>query len=243
MVTPAWIGATPGQPLLAAQINEFLGTHAVTYVYTGASYSSQAVAGSGTVNSNGLYVAQSFATGASNTAAGRIALTMTTTGVPSPITIQIQSNNAGAPSGTILVATVIPPSWANATVAAQSIPLPVAGLSPSSTYWIVARAAGDASDYFSFYKSNQATGASTSTNGSSWTAQSYGLLYAVYDQSAILPLRHTWEDAAARITALTVNANTTPATLEEYTGAQGSGQFVYSFRTCNYAGSTLTSIS
>jgi hypothetical protein len=243
MATPAWVGATPNQPQLAAQINQFLGTHAITYVYTGVSYSTQATTGSGSVASNSLYVAQQFTTGASNTAAGRVTLTMTTTGVPSPITVQVQANSAGAPSGTALVSTVIPPGWANGTPTAQSIPLPVTGLAPSTTYWIVAQAAGDVSDFFSFYKSNQSSGASTSTNGTSWTAQTYGLLYAVYDQSAILPLRHTWEDAAARITAEFTNSNATLAALEEYTNAQGGGQFVYSYRTLNYAAATLTSIS
>jgi hypothetical protein len=35
MATPAWIGATASQLPLAAQIDQFLGTHAATYLYTG----------------------------------------------------------------------------------------------------------------------------------------------------------------------------------------------------------------
>lgn len=243
MTTPAWLGATSGSAPQAAQVNQFIGTHAVTFVYTGTSFSSQTTAGSGTVQSNGLWIAQSFTTGASTTAVGRIAPTFAVTGVPAPMTVQIQTNNAGAPSGTAVVTTVIPPGWGNASATAQSIPLPATGLSPSTTYWLVTQPAGDVSDYFAFSKSNQVTGVSTSTNGSTWTAQAYGIEYTAYDQSVILPLRHTWEDSDARITEFFYNANGTVADLEEYTVAQGSGQFVYSYRTFNYSSNSLASLS
>ncbi|HTK65376.1 MAG TPA: hypothetical protein VL595_23500, partial [Pseudonocardia sp.] len=109
MSTPQWIAATSGQPPLAAQVNQFLGTHAITYVYTGAAFSSQTTAGSGTVNSNGQWIAQSFTTGASTGSLGRVAPVLAVTGFPAPLTVQIRTNNAGAPSGTVLVSTVIPP--------------------------------------------------------------------------------------------------------------------------------------
>jgi hypothetical protein len=242
MATPVWIGATSGQPQLANQVNQFLGTHAATYVYTGASFSSQGTTGSGSVNSNGLYVAQSFTTG-STTAMGRITLTMTTTAVPTPLTVQIRTNNAGAPSSTVLVSTVIPSPWATASVLAQSIPVPVTGLSTSTTYWIVTLPAGDVSDFYSFYKSNQVTGVSTSTNGTSWTAQTYGILYAAYDQSTVLPLVHTWEDGNARITLFTSNSNNTPSSIEEYAVAQGANQYAYSYRQYTYSGTMVTKIA
>ena len=242
MATPNWIGATTGQPQLANQINQFLGTHAATFVYTGVSVSTQATAGSGGVNSNSLWIAQSFTTG-SFTTVGRMAFNMTVTGVPTPTTISLQTNNAGAPSGTALVSTVIPPSWGNASAAYQSVPLPVTGLAASTTYWLVASAAGDVSDYFTYNKSNQASGASTSTNGSTWTAQAYGLLYQVFDLSAAPPLVHTWEDSNARITELFFNANSTPSAFEEYTVAQGTNQFVYSYRTFNYSSGQLISVT
>lgn len=243
MATPAWIGASPGSLPLAAQIDQLLGAHAATFVYTGALFASQTTAGSGAVDSNGLYIAQQFTTGASTGALGRIVLTLAVTGTPAPLTVQIQSNNAGAPSGTSLVTTVIPPNWATPSVTTQSIPLPAAGLASSTAYWLVMHPAGDTGDYFAFYKSSQASGVSTSTNGSGWTAQSYGLLYSAYDQTAVLPLVHTWEDSGARATALGANANGSPATLEEYTVAQGSNQYVYSFRTFNYSGANLVSLT
>jgi hypothetical protein len=242
MVTPAWLGATAVQLPLASQVNQFLGSHAITYVYTGVSVSRQITAGSGGVASNGTYVAQSFTTG-SFTTVGRIAFNMTTTGGPAPTTISLQTNNAGAPSGTVLVSTVMPPGWANAAPTYQSLPLPVTGLSASTTYWIVASAAGDASDFFTYEKSNQTSGTSTSTNGTSWTAQTYGLLYEVFDLSATPPFLHTWEDSNARITNIGSNTNATPAYIEEYTVAQGTNQFAYSYRTFSYSGTKFTSLS
>lgn len=243
MATPAWLGATSGSAPLANQVNQFLGTHAISFVYTGTSFSSQSTAGSGNVNTDGLYIAQSFTTGASTTAVGRVTLTMSVTGSPVPTTVSIQANSAGAPSGTALVSTVIPALWGTGTETAQSIPVPVTGLTASTEYWVVVAAAGDASDYYEFYKSNQTSGVSTSTNGTSWTAQTYGILYACYDQTAVPPLQHTWEDSNARMTHFTWNSNFTPATLEEYAVAQGTQQFVYSTRTYSYSSSNVTGVS
>lgn len=243
MATPNWVGATSGSSPLANQANQFLGTHAATLVYQGALFSSQTATGSGTVASNNLWIAQSFTTGASTTAVGRIAPVLAVTGGPVPMTVQIRANNAGAPATTALVTTVIPPGWGNGSALAQSIPLPVTGLSPSTEYWLVTQPAGDASDFYAFTKSNQTSGASTSTNGTSWTAQTYGIEYSAYDQTATPPLVHTWEDADARITDITSNTNGTPAAYEEYTVAQGTNQFVYSFRGFTYTSGVLTSIS
>ena len=40
---------------------------------------------------------------------------------------------------------------------------------PSTTYWVVMKAAGDVSDYYTWLKSTLTSGASTSTNGTTWT--------------------------------------------------------------------------
>lgn len=243
MATPAWLAATAGAPPLAAQINQFLVSHATTYIYTGALVASQSTAGTGSVASDGLWVAQSFTTGSGTSGIGRIVLTLAVTGTPGPLTLQLQSNSAGAPSGTVLGQVVIPPNWAPATAGAVSIPLPVAGLAPSSVYWIVAEPAGDAGDYFALSESNQTSGAATSVNGTTWSAQTYGLLYAVYDQSPVLPLVHTWADTGARVTAMTFNGTATPATIEEYTVAQDTGQYAYSTRSMTYSGTVLASVA
>lgn len=242
MATPAWIGATSGQPQLAKQVNQFLGTHAVTFVYTGVSVASQTTAGSGGVNSNGLWIAQSFTTG-SFTTVGRMAFNLVVTGGPVPTTLSLRANNAGAPASTALVSTVLPPGWGNAAAAYQTFPLPVTGLAASTTYWIVASAAGDVSNYYTYNKSNQVSGASTSPDGVTWTAQAYGFLYQIFDLSATPPLLHTWEDSNARITRIFPNANATPGALEEYNVSQGTNQYVYSYRQYNYSSGEISSIT
>ena len=50
MPTPTWLGATTGYNAYAGQVNQFLATHAVTYLYAGAEQASQGTAGSGGVN-------------------------------------------------------------------------------------------------------------------------------------------------------------------------------------------------
>ena len=241
MPTPAWIGASTSSPPLAAQINQFLGAHQATYLYTGASLGGQATAGSGAVNTNGLYVAQAFTPG-SNQSPGRFLLTLAVTGSPAPLTLSIQTNIAGAPSGTALATTKVPPGFLTGSATSTSIPLPCT-LASGVEYWIVAGAVGDASDYYSLSKSNQTSGVSTSTNGTSWTTQTYGILYSRFDQSAVLPLVHTWEDFGARWTTFAFNTNGTPSKLEEYTVAQAAGDYVQSVRAFTYSGTSLTSIA
>lgn len=240
MPTPSWIGATPGQPPLAAQVNQSLTTHAITYLYTGANGGGHTTLGSGGVNSNGLYIAQSFTAGATFSL-GRVVFGFNTvTGTPTaPTAISIQTSSGGAPSGTALVTTAVPPQFLVGNV---SIPLPCPLVSGTG-YWIVLAAVGDGSDYVTWLKSNQVSGASTSVNGTSWTAQSYGLYYTYFDQTANLPLAHTWEDGGARWTSELYTGVNELSSLQEYTVAQGSGQYVSSSRTLTYSSSNLISVA
>lgn len=236
MATPSWLAATATQQAQAGQVNQFLGTHAATLVYQGATVSTQVTAGSGGTNTNSLWIAQSFATGTA-TKTGRVLLKLGFTGTPTPLTISLYANSSGAPTGSALVSTFVPTNYLTGAGATVSIPLPTT-VTASTTYWIVLPAVGDVSDFYTWSKSNQTSGTSTSTNGTSWTAQTYGSLYTVLDQSAILPRMHTWEDSGARWTTVTSNANMTPATLQEITTAQGTNQFMYSSRSFTYASTT-----
>jgi hypothetical protein len=240
VATPAWIGATPNQLPLAAQVNQFLGTHAITYLYTGASGGGQTTLGSGAVNSNGLYIAQSF-TAVANYNLGRVvpAFNAVTGSPTAPTTVSIQTSSGGAPSGTALVTTTVPPQFLASNV---SIPVPCS-LTSGTVYWIVLAAVGDASDYVSWLKTNQTSGASTSTNGTSWTAQTYGLYYSLWDQELYLPLTHTWEDGGARWTAESYTGVNLLSSLREYTVAQGTNQYVSSSRALTYSGTNLIGVT
>jgi len=231
--TPAWLGATSGYNAYAGQINQFLGVHAISYIYQGVETAIEPTLGSGTVSSDGLYVAQSFATAAGQTAIGYVTAEVGVTGSPGPLAVSVQASSGGAPSGTALVTTMLPEELAGTPA---SVMLPVTGLTAATTYWIVFAAAGDASDYFTLYKSNQTSGVSTSANGTSWTAQAYGIVYAVYDQSPVAPLAGTWEDSGARWTALAYNGSGQLSGLKEFTTGQSAAGYTASSRALSYSG-------
>jgi hypothetical protein len=231
------------QPTKAAQVNQFLGTHQANFIYVGVSQgSSTTLAGTGT-NSNGLYIAQQFTPGSTQTIQ-RWLLNLSVTGSPTPLTFTIQTNNSGAPSGTVLSTTLIPADYLTGTAANVSVPTAPVTFTGATTYWFVLNAVGDASDYFTVGRTTATSGASTSTNGTSWSAQTYGLYYNRFDATATGNLTHTYEDSGARWTTFLWNANNTPSGLDEYTLAQGSNAYLYSGRSFTYSTSgSLTLLS
>jgi hypothetical protein len=244
--TPTWQAATSGQPPLAAHINQLLGTHTVTVLYTGVERAAQNTAGSGFTASNSLYVAQSFTTAAGQTAIGYLGLTLDSTASAGadllPWTVSIYANSGSAPTGAPLVTATVTVEYVVNSPTVVIIPTPVTGLSPSTTYWIVTTPAGDAVNYYEWYRSNQTTGASTSTNGTTWSAQPYGLLYQVWDQTPALPQVGTWEDDGARWTTQIVNGSEQITTIAEYTAGQSPGGYMQSIRDINYSGNLLTGV-
>ena len=240
---PSWQAATAGFSALAGHVNQFLATHAVTYVYTGNQQAAQSTAGAGGVASNGTWIAQSFATAGGPTATGYVVATAKVTLSPAPWVFSIQANSAGAPSGTPLVSAAVPKEFLTSSAAAQAVMLPVTGLTASTTYWIVANAVGDASNFFTWSKSNQVTGCSTSTNGSTWTPQAFGMLYKVFDATPVMPLAGTWEDSAARWTALGYNGSGALTGIEEYTAGQSAGGYAASSRALTYTSTLLTGVA
>ena len=240
MTTPPYQAATSGFPPRAAQVNQFLGSHAVAYLYTGTQQGGHTNLGSGSASTNGLYLAQQFTAG-SSFSLGRMVLYLALTGAPGTTTVSIQTSSGGAPSGTVLASTVLPPAMVPGSAAAVSIPLPCS-LTSGTGYWIVVAAAGDASDYYAWSKSDQASGASTSTNGSAWTAQAYGFAYSYWDQSAVPPLVHTYDDTGARWTTESSSTGQLTA-LQEYTVGQSAASPATSSVALSYSGSSLTSVA
>ena len=240
MATPNWIGATAGQAPLASQVNQLLGTHAVTMVYTGVSLGSSTTLAGAATNSNGLWIAQAFTPGVQT--AQRWVFTLAVTGSPAPLVMSIQTDSAGAPSGTALATTLIPNAFVPGAAGQVSVPTAAVAFAAATQYWAVFNAVGDPSNFYAVSRTTAASGASTSTNGSTWTAQAYGLYYNRFDNSITAPLLHTYEDSGVRWTTLSRNANTTVSGLKEYNTAQNSG-FFQSVRTFTYSGTDLTAVS
>lgn len=244
MTTPTWLAATSNQPPLTAHVNQFLDTHQAQVLYTGSQRSAQNTAGSGTTNTNGLWIAQSVNTAVGQTTVGYVNLTVTATGGFSglnPTTVSIYTNVSGAP-GVPLGSMTVTGEHVSASPAIVTYPLPVTG-SLGITYWIVMAAAGDASHFYGWHRSNQASGASTSPDGVTWTPQAYGMLYQVYDQAVIPPVVASWEDGGDRWVWFAFNGDNTLSMISEYTGGQAPTSYSQSFRSFAYSNGSITTIS
>ena len=250
-ITPTWQAATSGQTAHAGHINQLLAGHAATILYAGTQTAAQAAAGATTTTSNGLYIAQSFTTAAGQTAVGYVQLTLTGNNASGAnlgsITVSLYANSGGAPAGSPIVTTTVTTEYAwgvtgGTTTIFVTIPLP-ATVTASTTYWIVTAPAGNATYNYSWHRSNQTSGASTSANGTAWTAQTYGLQYKVFDQTAAGPIACTWEDAGARWTATTWNSSQQIATYAEYTAGQTAAGYLQSYRTYTYSAGRLSAIA
>lgn len=224
---------------MAGHVNQLLTTHQVSYVYAGALASQQATAGVGSVATNGLYVAQAFTTASAQTTVGYIVLTVSFTGSPTPLGVSLQATSGSGPSGTALASAWLPSDFASSSPGAVTVLLPVTGLASSTQYWVVAAATGDGSDFFSWSKSNQSSGAATSPDGVSWTGQSYGLLFQVWDGTTAGGLTGVYEDSGARTTVYSYTGGGLVSRVQEFTLGQTASGYSASARTLSYSGSLM----
>jgi YD repeat-containing protein len=243
-VTPNWQAATSGQPGLAAQVNQYLGAHGSQWIYQGARADAQA-AGSGLyVSTAGQYLAQAFTAAGGQTVTGQVWLQISAVGgspvIPliAPLIVSLYASLPGA----ALVTVTVPEQYVYLAPFWLPVPLPAAGLTPGARYWVVTSPAGGVSAYYTWQESNQVSGASTSPDGITWTAQPYGMMYQVYDQSPAGPLTHLWEDSGSRWTAFGYDAAGRLTAITETTAAQAGGQLV-SARALTYTDALVTGVS
>ena len=245
--TPVWQAATLGSAPRAAHVNQFLGSHAMQVLYAGTQRAAQSTVGSGNVSTNGTYLAQSFTTAVGQTAIGYVVIQLaanTSAGANlGSTTVSIQANASGAPSGTALVSATVTAEYVFNAPTLVVVPVPLAGLTASTTYWIVVQSAGNATYSYNWAKSNQTSGASTSANGTSWTAQAYGLIFQVYDQTVTGQQTATWEDAGARWTWTGRSTVGLVNAYAAYSAGQTATGYVQTYRTASSASGLVTSIS
>jgi len=249
MVVANWLAASAGSAANAGQVNQFLGTHTSTWLYAGVSRASQST-GSGVYSSTtGQYLAQSFTTGSSQTTVGAVYLQVSTVGGSpvtasiAPLALSLYASSAGAPAGTALGSVALNEQYVYSSSFWVQFPLAVTGLSPGTTYQLVLSPVGTASAYYAWQHSNQTSGASVSTDASTWNAQTYGLMYQVYDQGTSGQVQYLYEDSGARWTHLTYDAFGRVATITEYTTAQNPASPFQSTRTLSYTNGSLTGVS
>lgn len=243
MAVPTWQAPVAGKQALAGHVNQFLGTHPTVYLYQGALQASGSPAGDVAEVSYGGYLAQAFATGANQTAAGYAVLTMQAFGtIAVPWQLSLQADAGGQPSGTPLASAAVPAEFAPPPYE-RSVPVPLpAAVTPGTQYWIVAAPAGAVNECLSWVRSTATSGAQTSADGVTWTPQSWGLTFEVYDQSQAPPLAGTWEDSGARWTWNWHTGGLLTGTWE-FTAGQTPGGYVAVSRSLSYSGPYLTGVT
>ena len=249
VVTPTWQAATAGQNGAAGHANQFLGTHGSVFLYQGALASSQTIGSSVYSSTQSQWLAQAITTGSGQTAIGYVQLQLSTVGgsptsAPiAPLTVSLYANSGGVPTGSPLASTTISCQYVYSAPFWVTIPLPATGLTPNHTYQIVTRPVGTTGHYYVWQQSNQVTGAATSTSGTSWAAQAFGLMYQVYDQSSAGQLQLIYEDAGARWTQLTYSTTGQISQLTEHTVGQAATGYQYTTSTLSYTNGLLTGVA
>lgn len=247
--TPTWQAATAGQPARAGHVNQLLATHQVQVLYAGVQTAAQSATGTGNVTTNGTWIAQSFTTASGQTSIGYVVAYISSGGAFSgsqlgPTTLSLYASSGGAPSGSPLASVTMTAEYVQGAPLLVTFPLPVTGLAASTTYWLVLAPAGDATYAYTWFKSTQTSGASTSTDGTTWTAQGYGLVFEVYDQTASGLLTATWEDAGARWTWTGYVTGTNQVQqYAEYTVGQTASGYMQSLRNFSYSNGLLTGVT
>jgi hypothetical protein len=250
MATPAWLAATAGQRPQPGQINQLLASHSVTWIYSGNVLQAGQTTGTGLyVSTAAQYLTQEFTTGAAQTAIGNVHLQISAVGgspvtaAITPLQVALYASSAGLPTGPALAATTLAEQYVYSGSVLLSVPLGATGLTPSTPYQIVVAAAGTGTSYYAWQRSNQTSGAATSPDGVTWTAQPYGLMFEVLDLSGTTgPPLYAIEDSGARVAHLTYNTAGQLAGITESTAAQGGGS-LYSTRTLSYSNGLLIGVS
>lgn len=250
MASPNWIGASPAYVGLSGQVNQFLGSHSSVISYGGNAIQASGGTGTGLYGStDGLYLAQEFTTGASQTVIGSVSLQLSTVGgspvtaTIAPLVISLYASLFGVPTGSPLAAATVTEQYVYSSPFWLSLPLAASGLTASTQYQLVVSAVGSASAYYAWQQSNTLFGASTAPDNVTWTAEGYGYMYEVFDNSGTTGnATLLTDDNGARFVQFAYNANNQPTSITEYTQTQ-NGAGITQTRTLTYSGTQLTGIS
>ena len=252
MATPNLHAVSIGNNFSAGDINQFQGTHAVTYIYHGASqvsYTTGAPGGSGAFQTNtgsANWIAQPFTTTGA-LAQGRIELYLAeATGTGVDVVMEIRTDSAGIPSNTALWSITIPQDFLTTSSAIISIPF-VAALSATTKYHVVLDGTLSTTNFIKWSRNttsvNQAVFSSTGTGG--WGLTGFTALFNVWGTNAGV-LRHICQDITANVPAgwlgydytnTVRDGSSVAVTVREIVGVQRS------VRTLTYSSGALVSIA
>ena len=248
----SFLAATTGQPPLAQHINQLLTTHPTQFIYTGTQQQFNTTAAAATTGTNNLWLAQQWNTQVAQTTLGYVVVALSTTvtsgAVLPPTNVSIYTDNAGAP-GTAILTVQLTAEYANLGTGGVNtntivIPFPLTGLTAATNYWIVVQATASAGGQFTWFRTTAVSGASTSTNGTTWTAQGYGFIFTIFDQviptlGAKNPLVAVWEDNGQRWQVVRYNSLFEVINRAEFTTGQTSSGYNQGYRSLTYSNGLL----
>lgn len=249
---PAYKASVVGGPGNAGGINQFLVPHNAAFIYDGALLKSSQSTGIGVyTTTQDQYLSQQFQTAASQTTISQVWLQVSTVGGSAiannitPLTIGIYADSGGEPTGSALVSASLTETAVYASGFWVIVPLPVTGLSPSTSYHIVVNPAGTSSSYYVWQNNNQAGGGSTSPDLVIWTDQSFGFVYRVYDQTFAggSLVQYVIEDAGDRWTKYGYDATNEVTSINEYTVDQTGNSSLNLTHTLTYTNGFLTGVN
>lgn len=250
MPTPTWLGATTGRFANPGQVNQFLGTHISGWLYSGRQLTAQQTTGIATYQSTTTQsLGQAFTTGTTQTAVGQVTVQISAVGgspvtqVIGPLVVGLWGDIGGVPDPTVVLAST---TLLETTVytAPFWVPVPLAAPVTSSTqYWLVVSTVGTGTSYYAWQESNQPSGAASSLDGGvTWTEQTYGLMYQIYDQTPGGNVTYIYDDDGARWIQLAYNTLNQLTGVTEYAVSQ-DGTLFTSTRAITYASNTPTVVS
>lgn len=232
MTNPIWRAPIATNTYQAGDITQFEFSHPSAFLYQGTAQETGATR-TGTLNTNtgsaAQWIAQPFTTTGSQTTVTRVEIDFLIGGTGADLTIDLQTDSGGNPSGTALYSITFPLDFLPGSHALVSFPFNATGLSTSTMYHVVVHGTASTSNFAELGDGTTVTQqALISANGSSWSGAGKTLVFNVFSGINGV-LRNTIEDvtppaAPAKWTGLDYangSAGTAgpPTTLREYVGA------------------------
>jgi len=233
MTTPTWASAQVGTSAQAGQINMFLGSHQAQYIYTG---TNQGVGGAAPTAT----FTDMKSGGTPSLAAKIVAYPATTvsyawvwlkaTGNAADVTAQWWTNSGSTPgaqfggSPSVTIPAEIVSSFGGTGGFWVAFPMPITGLTATTTYWLVLSSPGSSTNFVSWAVDSAVTGRATNPNSppsGAWTTQTANFSCVVWGTDvAPFNLNFIWEDSGAGWVGLTWDAaGKNITTIAEFCGA------------------------
>jgi hypothetical protein len=235
MTSPTWSAATPGQSMLAGQVNQFLVAHSSTFTYVGSQIITSTPGTAGDELGASGQMAFRFESPSYSASLSWVGLALGAIGAGCDVYLTLQGDTGGAPDSNILASCFIPAEWLTmglqSTIPTSGFPLNYAMVA-STFYNIVLTPVGSLAPGVNDVILTRSTdvGGAYIFDGVGWTAQSYG--YAISINSTLQTLTATtqnlvnvYEDNGGLHKRYQYDVNNLVASVKEWAAKAASGPF------------------